>query len=258
MHTHSKGVRPAAVTFTAGLALAVISAVAPSASAAPTDVLGSFQARDCVEVSAIVSVPPERAAAALPDGYTSSSFIGLPGGPGIPGNSSLLMGVETCQSGIIDGVPFDGPFAFGERVLSVDRKDARPGYHFYAVEQVTDNQQIYDLMREVGFDIALVPGVGATADAFGGVSEGGPVRIVDQAPVPRVPSPLGEVSIWKDTESSRTALRLTVHRPTAQAGLGHVTAEPNSPIAFLMGTETATGIGAINRFDFDARVEVVR
>ncbi|MBY6682972.1 hypothetical protein HQ312_18105 [Rhodococcus sp. BP-316] len=258
MHTHSKGVRPAAVTFTAGLALAVISAVAPSAFAAPSDVLGSFQLRDCVEVSAIVSVLPERAAAALPDGYTSSSFIGLPGGPGIPGNSSLLMGVETCQSGIIDGVPVDGPVAFGERVLSVDRKDARPGYHFYAVEQVTDNQQIYDLMREAGFDIALVPGVGATADAVGGISEGSSVRIVDEAPVPRVPSPLGQVSIWKDTENSRSALRLTVHRPTAQAGIGHVTAEPNSPIAFLMGTETATGIGAINRFDFDARVEVVR
>lgn len=113
-------------------------------------------------------------------------------------------------------------------------------------------------MREAGFDIALVPGVGATADAVGGFSEGGSVRIVDEAPVPRLPSPLGQVSIWKDTENSRSALRLTVHRPTAQAGIGHVTAEPNSPITFLMGTETATGIGAINRFDFDARVEVVR
>lgn len=258
MHLHSKGVRPTAVSFTAALVFALASAVAPSASATPNDVLGSFQLRDCVEVSAIVSVPPERAAATLPDGYTSSSFIGLPGGPGIPGNSSLLMGVETCQSGTIDGVPVDGPVTFGERVLSVDRKDARPGYHFYAVEQVTDNQQIHDLMRTAGFDIALVPGVGATADAVGGVSEGGSVRIVDEAPVPRLPSPLGQVSIWKDTENSRSSLRLTVHRPTAQAGIGHVTAEPNSPIASLMGTETATGIGAINRFDFDAQVEMVR
>nr|WP_141216093.1 MULTISPECIES: hypothetical protein [unclassified Rhodococcus (in: high G+C Gram-positive bacteria)] len=229
----------------------------PTAVAAePTDI-GGFYARDCVEVSAIVSVPPANADAALPDGYTSSSFFGLPGGPGISGNSSLLMGVETCQSGTIDGVPFDGPFAFGERVLSVDRHDAAPGYHFYAVEQVTDNRKIYDLMHGAGFDIAYLPGVGATADAAGGISEGGSVRIVDQAPLPQLPSPLDKVSIWKETESSTTVLRLSVHHPTAQAGVGRASAESGSPIAALIGTDESTGIGAINRFDFEATVHSV-
>lgn len=156
-----------------GFALLLSVGVTPTAGAAePTDI-GGFYARDCVEVSAIVSVPPANADAELPDGYTSSSFFGLPGGPGVPGSSSLLMGVETCQSGTIDGVPFDGPFAFGERVLSVDRHDAASGYHFYAVEQVTDNRKVYDLMHGAGFDIAYLPGVGATADAAGGISEGG-------------------------------------------------------------------------------------
>lgn len=241
----------------AGLAVVLGTAMAPTASAAESVDLGGFYARDCVEVSAIVSVPPDNAAAALPTGYTSSSFLGLPGGPGLPGNSSLLMGVETCQSGTIGGVPFDGPFAFGERVLSIDRHDATPGYHFYAVEQVTDNKKIYDLMLGAGFNIAYLPGVGATADTAGGVSDGGSVRIVDRAPIPQLPSPLNKVSIWNETGDGAKVLRLSVHNPTAQAGVGQVSAEIGSPMASLMGTEEATGLGAINRFDFEARVESI-
>ncbi|WP_032404153.1 hypothetical protein [Rhodococcoides fascians] len=240
-----------------GFALLLSVGVTPTAGAVePTDI-GGFYARDCVEVSAIVSVPPANADAALPDGYTSSSFFGLPGGPGVPGSSSLLMGVETCQSGTIDGVPFDGPFAFGERVLSVDRHDAASGYHFYAVEQVTDNRKIYDLMHGAGFDIAYLPGVGATADAAGGISEGGSVRIVDQAPLPQLPSPLDKVSIWNEAGSGTKVLRLSVHHPTAQAGVGRVSADAGSAMASLIGTEEATGLGAINRFDFEARVESI-
>ena len=233
-------------------------AAAPNASAANLSRVGGFVARDCVEVSAIVTVPSKNARNALPVGFRSSSFLGLPGGPSLPGNSSLLMGVETCASGTIDGVDITGPFSFGERVLSVDRHDSTPGYHFYAIEQVSDNRAIVDLLSSAGFDIAFVPGVGAAADARGGTSNGGEVRIVDRAPLPRLPSPLSTVSIWKNTDVGTSLLRLTVEHPTAQAGLGTVTATTGSRISTLMGRQKAYGIGAINRFDFRADVFVSR
>ncbi|MGU3432547.1 hypothetical protein ACNHUS_05970 [Actinomycetes bacterium M1A6_2h] len=216
--------------------------------------VGSFSARGCVEVSGIVSIPPANAAAALPAGYVASSFIGLPGGPGIPGDTSLLMGVETCQDGTIDGVRVTEPFSFGERVISVDRQDATPGYHFYAAEQVSDNEQIVDMLTRAGFPATYVPGVSGVADSKGGTSRGGSVTIVDDAPLPQLPSPLSSVSIWHESAEFTSALRLDVVNPTAQVGVATVTADAGSPIATVMGAHSATGIGAINRFDLNARV----
>ncbi|OZE88323.1 hypothetical protein CH305_00325 [Rhodococcus sp. 15-649-2-2] len=72
-----------------------------------------------------------------------------------------------------------------------------------------------------------------------------------------MPSPLDKVSIWNEAGSGTKVLRLSVHHPTAQAGVGRVSADAGSAMASLIGTEEATGLGAINRFDFEARVESI-
>lgn len=236
-----------------GISTALSLSVCATAAAEPVEI-GNFFARDCVEVSAIVPGDPAAVRDFVPAGFTPSTFFGLPGGPSLPGDPSLLMGIETCAGGIIDGVEVTEPFSFGERVISIDRHDPRAGYHFYAVEQVSDNAAIVDLMSSAGFDITYVPDAFASADVRGGVSRGGPVTIVDNAPTPLLPSPLGEVSIWNERGGTQHVLRLTVGSPTAQAGIGTVTAAENSTIAHLMGREESVGIGAINRFDFHASV----
>lgn len=252
------------------LAVAALMASAPAAVAQEPTTVGRFAAKDCVEVAAIVSLPPATSQVYLPTGVRPASFyttalaaflplpVVAPVLKAVTLEASLLMGVETCQSGTIGDTVIDRPFAFGERVLGIQPLDGAPGFHFYAVEQVSDNRQLVAMLRDAGFDARYVPGISGRKTLLGGQSRGDGVDIDDTAPV-SFPSPLTSVSIWKRLAGGGSSvLRLDVTNASATAGVGAVTVRPGTTIAKLVGATQAVGLGAVNSFDFTGTIQTTR
>ena len=216
-----------------------------------------FAAHGCVEVAGVRPLPKDRAQSALPRGYQAASFFtsalaqyaGRPAPRSASADGSLLMGVETCRSGSIAGRRIRKPFAFGERVIEVQPRNATPGFHFYAVEQVSSSRRLVTALRRYGLPVAYVPGVFGRRSALGGTSNGGSVVIDDVTPL-SMPSPLGTVSIWHRHRGSDTLLKLDTLRPRALAGAASIRIAPGSRINRLTGQTQAAGLGAINTLDF--------
>jgi len=230
-----------AVSLLAGV---VTLAAAPVAGAAPSAavLIGQVNGTGCVEPSVIVSVPRARAQSALPAGFRAISFYGD------AGSGTVLAGVESCAGGAINGVPVPS-FAFGERVVQVRPRSSRPGFQFYALQQVTSRPDIQAMLTQAGFDVELDPaaaGIGGRARA---VASGGSARVQVDWPFPFI-SPLSTVTIWRGD----SRLEITVTGSRSQAGIGSITAKPGSVTANALGAVKAWGVGAVNRYDMQVKV----
>lgn len=215
---------------------------------------GLLQARGCAEPAAIMAVAPAKSSAYLPAGYVPKSILGNPKG------ASLLMGITRCSAGTLNGQVLDGGFILGERVLMVQPRDSSEGLQFYAIEQVTNRPEIASWLAAAGYPVVLDPSVVSVAGDRTAMAVGDGVSIEIGRLLPFV-SPLSISTIWHEAPGGTSRFQITVLAPKAQSSVAIVNADPattnGAVIADLLGKTKARGIGALNRFDYDATLQTL-
>ncbi|CAA9466492.1 MAG: hypothetical protein AVDCRST_MAG38-825, partial [uncultured Solirubrobacteraceae bacterium] len=249
----------------ARLAVALAWALGASAPAAATaqeepalQPAFAYGGTDCVEPSVIVSVPADRARAAVPEPYTPRSLSGD------RASADVLLAVARCAALTVDGRTVSGRTVVDAGV-AIQSPDGTSGAHVYQLWQLSDSREVSAAMASVGVRGGQVGGLGVQdmgTTAFD--------RATAAVPWSESPYDLTVEAAAADASSSSTTtwwhrgprgvvrLGYTFPRSASRFGSGGVNAREGSPLAQLLGGPSANGNGFVGRLDFAGRVSAER
>jgi hypothetical protein len=236
----------------AACAAASLMTAVPAAGSEPLTEVSRFEGQGCVETGVVVPLPAERLRAFLPAGYEPVSTLGA------PGLGEINVAIADCPSFTVDGAP-RGRAAISDVGILVASPDRSAGGHYYELWQLTTDEAHRAGMEGAGVAGGLVDGLRADATP-GPVRQGSAdaswpaggytVQVTAAAPF----SPGASNQWWHEGPRGRARIAFSFPRIEMLLGTGRVTAEPGSPLARILGRETALGVGYVVDLDFDAVV----
>lgn len=200
----------------------------------------------------------------LPSGYTGMADP-------ITRRAVLIAEAGSCSNARVDGTP-TGPFLFGE-LLTLVGPPGHPAGTVYDFGAPTSSRAIASELDALGLGHLHL----LTRDMSVSVPEGEPIKMtadvpwafspysfsleVDPEPAAN-PDENNRCCAW--TEGRRGTVggqfRLSHDGEAGEldhAGAGTLTAEPGSPLALMMGSETFTGPAFIRRFHFESTISLI-
>ena len=225
------------------------------AAAAESDLQPAFSygGTDCVEPGVTVSVPVDRARAAVPEPYVPSSLSGE------ADRADVVLLVAECGALDLDGRTVAGRTVVDAGVV-IESPDFSGGVHLYQLWHLSDAPAISERMAAVGVRGGHVGDL-AVEDAGAGPLERA------TATVPWATSPFdlavdaavsgstfATATWWHRGPHGVVRLRYGFPRNSTQTGTGRVNARAGTPLAALIGGTQADGFGAIGRLDFAGTV----
>lgn len=234
------------------LACATCAWAAPPGAAADAGDLKpafSYGGTDCVEPGVTVSVPIDRARAAVPEPYVPRSLSGE------ADRAAVVLVVAKCGALDLDGRAVAGRTVVDAGVV-IESPDFSGGAHVYQLWHLSDAPAISERMAEVGVHGGHVGDL-AVEDAGAGPLE----RATAAVPWATSPYDLAVDAAVDGTSFSTTTwwhrgprgvvrLRYGFPRASTRTGTGRLTARAGTPLATLIGGTRAEGFGAIGRLDF--------
>lgn len=228
------------------LALALVLAAGLPAASEPAGF--SSSGGPCFQGALALAVPTRNLRPFVP-----SDFPLIGGG----GRASIFVYTVSCRSVSIDGgaprdLTFTGVAAF------VRPPDGSPGVQAYDILMTVDDEDYYDEVTALGLQQGLVDVGFETTKAAGPI-----VRVSANTPweyspyrwtllavkPPAYGLPLPTVH-WQDGALGRVRTDDAHTNLILAPGIAKISAAPGSPLALIMGAESATGFGAILRFSY--------
>ena len=176
---------------------------------------------------------------------------------GAAGRATIFIYTVSCEAVSIDGgtprdLTFTGVAAF------VLPPDGSPGVQAYDILMTVDDQEYFDHVTALGLEQGLVE-VGFKTKKLAGpivsVSANTPwehspyswTLVAVKPPPYGIPLPTVH---WQDGALGRVRTDDAHTNLILAPGVGRVTASPGSPLAQILGAESATGAGGILRFSY--------
>lgn len=238
------GIRRVALMWIPLAVVALLSAPAALGKpGAPTGREFSMEADDCDEVQIAVPVPLENAQAELPPGFVAAERA--------PGIGRVAISVRRCQAMSVNEVPTESEkFLLAEVGVFLETP---PGasLEFYQLWGLSTVDTLSSRMTHLGLEGGLVTGMSLDLTALGGaVSVPWPTSTYDysvNAPGPAVIDFPGTTFTWWH-DGPRGRIRSVYTFPDEKVRIpfvGTINAAPGSPLADLLGSTQAVGLGAV-------------